>query len=86
MATGLCRLMYGWAVTQDSGARFRHDLSDWLNVTNAAKHMGITPDALRQRIRRDKALARRGNDGRLLVYVDASRPGQTEQQTIPRPI
>ena len=42
----------------------------WLPLAEAAPRLGLTLDALRQRVRRGQVTARRGNDKRLLVEVD----------------
>jgi hypothetical protein len=41
----------------------------WLPVDAAAKLLGISPDAVRKRIRRGKLEARSGNDGLLRVRI-----------------
>jgi excisionase family DNA binding protein len=41
----------------------------WLPVDEAAKLLGISPDAVRKRIRRGKLEARQGNDGLLRVLI-----------------
>lgn len=44
---------------------------EWLTYTEAAKRLGTTPDAIRQRIRRGQMRGSRGNDGRPRVWSDA---------------
>jgi excisionase family DNA binding protein len=41
----------------------------WLPVDEAAKLLGISPDAVRKRIRRGKLEARQGNDGLLRALI-----------------
>src|SRR3954449_4356107 len=43
-----------------------------LTLTEAASRLGLHPSALRSRIRRGLVMARKGNDGRLLVEVPAN--------------
>ena len=57
------------------------DDGEWLTLGEAALRLGTSPDALRQRIRRNKILARRGNDGRPRVFVMSEHTEQTEQVT-----
>jgi hypothetical protein len=49
----------------------------WLPMAEAASRLGLTPAALRSRLRRGHYGTRKGNDGRVLVEVAAdARPGQ----------
>jgi chromosome segregation ATPase len=43
---------------------------EWLTYTEAAKRLGTTPDAIRQRVKRGQMKASRGNDGRPRVWSD----------------
>src|SRR3954449_3139789 len=43
-----------------------------LTLTEAAARLGLHPSALRSRIRRGLVMAKKGNDGRLLVKVAAN--------------
>ena len=52
---------------------------EWLSLGDAARRLGTTPDAIRQRIRRNRVLARRGNDGRPRVFVESGPTEQVEQ-------
>ena len=45
-----------------------------LPLAEAASRLGLHPAALRSRVRRGAATARRGNNGRLLVEVTADAP------------
>ncbi len=62
------------------------DDGEWLTLGEAALRLGTSPDALRQRIRRNKVLARRGNDGRPRVFVASERTGQSERQASACPV
>jgi len=59
---------------------------EWLSLGEAARRLGTTPDAVRQRIRRNKILARRGNDGRPRVYLEFSHTAQTELEASAGPV
>jgi hypothetical protein len=48
---------------------------EWLTYTEAARRLGTTPDAIRQRVKRGQMRGSRGNDGRPRVWTDA-RPGE----------
>ena len=52
---------------------------EWVTLGEAAMRLETTPDAVRQRIRRNKILARRGNDGRPRVFVEFAHAEQTER-------
>jgi hypothetical protein len=45
------------------------DQGVWLNVPEAAEKLGITENALRVRIHRNKARSRKSNDGSVLTWV-----------------
>ena len=45
------------------------DQGVWLNVPEAAEKLGITENALRVRIHRNKARSRKSNDGSVLTFV-----------------
>jgi hypothetical protein len=47
-------------------------------LADAARALGTTPDALRQKIKRGKLQAVRDNTGRLLVWVDPDTMSSTE--------
>jgi chromosome segregation ATPase len=49
---------------------------EWLTYTEAAKRLGTTPDAIRQRVKRGQMQGSRGNDGRPRVWTDARPNGQ----------
>jgi hypothetical protein len=50
---------------------------EWLTYTEAAKRLGTTPDAIRQRVKRGQMQGSRGNDGRPRVWSDARPNGQS---------
>lgn len=52
---------------------------EWLTYTEAAKRLGTTPDAIRQRIKRGQMRGSRANDGRPRVWCDARHTGQTTE-------
>ena len=52
-------------------------MTERLTLQDAAQRLGITPDALRQRIRRGQYRSDK-TDGRVYVYIDTDRT-QTEQ-------
>src|SRR3954451_12029808 len=55
-----------------------------LPLAEAASRLGLHPSALRSRIRRGLATAKKGNDGRILVEVMANaRPDHGEVVTTP---
>lgn len=55
---------------------------EWLTYTEAAKRLGTTPDAIRQRIKRGQMRGSRGNDGRPRVWSDA-RPAEQATELSP---
>jgi outer membrane murein-binding lipoprotein Lpp len=52
---------------------------EWLTYTEAARRLGTTPDAIRQRVKRGQMQGSRGNDGRPRVWVDAPPDGQVTE-------
>ena len=52
---------------------------EWLTYTEAARRLGTTPDAIRQRVKRGQMQGSRGNDGRPRVWVDAHPDGQVTE-------
>jgi hypothetical protein len=48
---------------------------EWLTYTEAARRLGTTPDAIRQRVKRGQMRGSRGNDGRPRVWGDARPDG-----------
>lgn len=54
---------------------------DWLTYTEAAKRLGTTPDAIRQRVKRGQMRGSRGNDGRPRVWAPARLPGQETERS-----
>jgi hypothetical protein len=52
---------------------------EWLTYTEAARRLGTTPDAIRQRVKRGQMQGSRGNDGRPRVWVDAHPDGQATE-------
>lgn len=58
------------------------DMSDgeWLTYTEAAKRLGTTPDAIRQRVKRGQMQGSRGNDNRPRVWTAARLPGQENER------
>src|SRR4051794_207724 len=52
---------------------------EWLTYTEAARRLGTTPDAIRQRVKRGQMRGSRGNDGRPRVWVDAHPDGQVTE-------
>jgi hypothetical protein len=52
---------------------------EWLTYTEAARRLGTTPDAIRQRVKRGQMRGSRGNDGRPRVWVDAHTDGQATE-------
>ena len=59
---------------------------EWLSLGDAAHRLCTTPDAIRQRIRRNKILARRGNDGRPRVFVESGHTGHDEYEVASSPV
>jgi chromosome segregation ATPase len=53
---------------------------EWLTYTEAARRLGTTPDAIRQRVKRGQMQGTRGNDGRPRVWSNARPNGQTAEQ------
>jgi hypothetical protein len=68
-----------WQMSENYGGKLEiqptdtDQLSDdqgiWLNVAEAADKLGITENALRVRIHRNKARSRKSNDGSVLTWV-----------------
>jgi chromosome segregation ATPase len=54
---------------------------EWLTYTEAAKRLGTTPDAIRQRVKRGQMQGSRGNDGRPRIWADVRFNGQTTEQS-----
>jgi hypothetical protein len=52
---------------------------EWLTYTEAARRLGTTPDAIRQRVKRGQMQGSRGNDGRPRVWTDARPGGQVTE-------
>jgi chromosome segregation ATPase len=52
---------------------------EWLTYTEAAKRLGTTPDAIRQRVKRGQMQGSRGNDGRPRVWTDVRSDGQVSE-------
>jgi hypothetical protein len=48
-----------------------------LPLREAAEQLGVSKDALRQRIKRDTIRSDKGEDGRVYVYVDATTDAST---------
>jgi hypothetical protein len=59
------------------------DMTDgeWLTYTEAARRLGTTPDAIRQRAKRGQMQGTRGNDGRPRVWTAARPNGQATEQS-----
>lgn len=57
---------------------------DWLTYTEAAKRLGTTSDAIRQRVKRGQMRGSRGNDGRPRVWAPAPLPGQEAERSSDR--
>jgi hypothetical protein len=49
--------------------RFKHRMSDRMNIPDAARHLGISEGALRQRINRDTIEHEKDADGRVYVFI-----------------
>ena len=49
---------------------------EWLPLAEASQRLGVTVDSLRKRVRRGHVMARKGNDGRVLVHVPVQPDGQ----------
>ncbi len=63
----------------------------WLSYADAAAALGMTPESVRQRARREHWRKQLGNDGRALILVPADTdrisPGDPEGETsVPRPM
>ena len=68
----------------------------WLSVSEAAAHLGVSVNAVKQRVKRRTLLATRNNQGRLMVSVEpeptrprptVSRPPETDPPTpMPTPL
>lgn len=54
---------------------------EWLTYTEAARRLGTTPDAIRQRVKRGQMRGSRGNDGRPRVWSDIRLIGQATEQS-----
>jgi chromosome segregation ATPase len=54
---------------------------EWLTYTEAAKRLGTTPDAIRQRVKRGQMRGSRGNDGRPRVWTEIRQSGQMTEQS-----
>ena len=52
---------------------------EWLTYTEAARRLGTTPDAIRQRVKRGQMRGSRGNDGRPRVWVDERQDRQVTE-------
>lgn len=62
----------GMVSAQESG--------QWLSLQQAAEELGVSTEALRMRVRRGKIESRKGEDGKLYVWVVSAR-SEFEQQT-----
>ena len=60
------------------------EFSHWVPITEAARTLGLTPQAVRKRIARGALESRRNNRGKELVLV-ANRPHEPETQPTPQP-
>ncbi len=58
--------------------------SNWVPIPEAARTLGLTPQAIRKRIARGTLESRRNNRGRELVLV-ANRPHEPDSQPTPQP-
>jgi predicted RNase H-like nuclease (RuvC/YqgF family) len=52
---------------------------EWLTYTEAARRLGTTPDAIRQRVKRGQMRGSRSNDGRPRVWVDERQDRQVTE-------
>lgn len=52
----------------------------WLSLQQAAEELGISTEALRMRVRREKVESKKSEDGKLYVWVDIAR-SKSKQQT-----
>src|SRR5690242_17763532 len=50
----------------------REPTQDWLTVADAARSLGVSDEAIRQKVKRRTLRAMKGNDGRLRVLIDTS--------------
>jgi hypothetical protein len=57
---------------------------EWLTYSEAAKRLGTTPDAIRQRVKRGQMQGSRGNDNRPRVWVAARPAGQVTEASLNR--
>jgi len=53
---------------------------DWLSYPQAAERLGITQDAVRQRVKRGTLLASRGNDGKPRILLGGNSKQATNTQ------
>jgi hypothetical protein len=65
------------------GVRCNRTMTERLSLQDAARELGITPDALRQRIRRGQYRSEK-SEGRVYVYLDTDRT-ETEHDVHPPP-
>jgi hypothetical protein len=65
------------------GVRCNRTMTERLSLQDAARELGITPDALRQRIRRGQYRSEK-SEGRVYVYLDTDRT-ETEHDVHPEP-
>ena len=59
-------------------------MGEWLNLTEAALKLQTTPDALRQKVKRNRLQGMRGNDNRMRVWVE-SEDADSATQPPPEP-
>ena len=58
---------------------------EWLTYTEAAKRLGTTPDAIRQRVKRGQMQGSRGNDGRPRVWAKERSTAQITEPSLIEP-
>src|SRR3954471_8906989 len=58
----------------------RETTQGWMTIADAAKLLGVSDEAVRQKVKRRTLRARKGNDGRLQVMVETP-PAQGQPKT-----
>jgi hypothetical protein len=69
------------------GGRRGVRVGERLSLREAAEVLGVSKDAVRQRVRRDTIRSERGEDGRVYVYLDESSEAATDgklSDTVPQ--
>jgi hypothetical protein len=80
-ALRLVTVLYAYAQRIDTRGYGRMDNSlHRLTVAEAATHLGITSDAVRQRIRRGSISHERDQDGKVYVYIQPDETRKDDRQ------